>query len=72
MDASWIHNSPWPHDPHWPQSPNLLWPEDRAWVMVSEIDFDSTVIAGSHALVSELVADPGIEALPIREGADLT
>ncbi|MFE4229950.1 hypothetical protein ACFRJ8_18910 [Arthrobacter sp. NPDC056886] len=40
--------------------------------MVTEIDFDSTVVAGSHELVSALVRDPAIEALPLNEGADLT
>ncbi|WP_286132760.1 hypothetical protein [Arthrobacter sp. OY3WO11] len=40
--------------------------------MVSEIDFDSTVVAGSHELISALVRDPAIEALPVDEGADLT
>jgi hypothetical protein len=71
-DGSWIHDAPWNRDPHWPQSPNLLWPEDKAWVMVTEIDFDSTIVAGSPGLVADLIADPQIEAVPIHEGADLT
>lgn len=54
------------------QSPNILWPEDRAWVLVSEIDFDSTIVAGSSELIREICADDRLEALPIREGADLT
>jgi hypothetical protein len=71
-DTAWIREAPWSQDPHWPQSPSLLWPEDRAWVLVSEIDFDSTIIAGSPELVAGLVTEPGIEALQIQEGADLT
>ena len=71
-DATWIHDTPWNRDPHWPQSPSLLWPEDRAWVMVTEVDFDSTIVAGSEDLVAELIADPRIEALQINEAADLT
>ncbi len=71
-DASWIQDAPWNRDRYWPQSPNLLWPEDRAWVMVSEVDFDSTIIAGSHGLIAELIAHPRIEAFQIPEGADLT
>ncbi|MGO4807440.1 hypothetical protein AB4089_20235 [Arthrobacter sp. 2MCAF15] len=71
-DAVWIQDSPWNRDPHWPQSPSLLWPEDRAWVMVTEIDFDSTIVAGSPSLVADLIADQSIEALQINEGADLT
>lgn len=49
-----------------------MWPADRAWTLVTEIDFDSTIIGGSQNLISEIVADPGIEALQIPEGADLT
>lgn len=69
---SWVNQVPWHHSPQFPQSPSILWPADRSWVMVTEIDFDSTVVAGSHELVSALIQDPVIEALPINEGADLT
>ncbi|MDR6506028.1 hypothetical protein [Arthrobacter oryzae] len=71
-DPAWTRAAPWHHDPRWPQSPSLLWPEDRSWVLVTEIDFDSTVVAGSAALIAELVAAPRVEALRISEGADLT
>jgi hypothetical protein len=71
-DPQWTRAAPWHHDPRWPQSPSLLWPDDRAWVMVTEVDFDSTIVAGSNALVAALVADPGVEALEIPEGADLS
>lgn len=54
------------------QSPNLVWPDDRAWVLVTEIDFDSTVVGGSPELVRELCADRRLEAHPLPEGADLT
>ena len=46
--------------PQFPQSPSILWPADRRWVMVSEIDFDSTVVAGSQELISALVLDPAM------------
>ncbi|MDQ0076364.1 hypothetical protein [Arthrobacter oryzae] len=71
-DPAWTLTAPWHHDPRWPQSPSLLWPEDRSWVLVTEIDFDSTVVAGSSALIAELVRAPGVEALQISEGACLT
>ncbi|WP_445154031.1 hypothetical protein ACTWLI_11825 [Arthrobacter sp. Hor0625] len=71
-DSGWVNQVPWHHSPQFPQSPNILWPSDRSWVMVTEIDFDSTVVAGSRDLVSALVRDPAIEALPLDEGADLT
>lgn len=38
---------------------------------MSEVDFDSTVVAGSAELIRALCADERLEALPITEGADL-
>lgn len=71
IDPAWVADAPWTESPMWPQSPSLIWPDDHAWFLVSEIDFDSTVIAGSRALVDALVADTSIEALELPEGADL-
>lgn len=71
-DPRWMGQAPWNDSAQFPQSPNILWPEDQAWVLVSEIDFDSTVIAGSPELISALARDPDIEALILREGADLS
>ncbi|PRB00353.1 hypothetical protein [Microbacterium sp. MYb64] len=51
--------------------PSLIWPADRAWILVSEIDFDSTIVGGSPALIAALCADERLEALPIPEGANL-
>jgi hypothetical protein len=69
-DPTFLSRSPWSHD-RWPQSPSIIWPADRAWVVVTEIDFDSTIVAGSRALIDEIVSDPAIEALEVPEGADL-
>jgi hypothetical protein len=54
------------------RSPNQWWPQDRAWCVASEIDFDSTLVAGSQDLVSDLVAHPGIEAFQVAPGDDLS
>lgn len=59
-------------DPERPQSPSILWPEDQAWVLTTEIDYDSTVIAGSRELVDRILATPAVEAREIPEGADLS
>lgn len=53
-------------------SPSLLWPDDHAWVLVTEVDYDSTVIGGSAAVVDAIVSDPELEAFVIPEGADLS
>ncbi|WP_031208199.1 hypothetical protein [Microbacterium maritypicum] len=78
-DPEWVLHVPWrdlPAEEHgFPpsgQSPSILWPEDRAWVMVSEVDYDSTIVAGSPALIEALCADEQLEALPLPEGAALT
>ena len=78
-DPDWILDAPWRDRAGEPRGfppraehPSLLWPEDRAWVMVSEIDFDSTVVAGSADLIAAICADDRLEALPIPDGADLS
>ncbi|MHB8589261.1 MAG: hypothetical protein ACYDA0_10465 [Candidatus Dormibacteraceae bacterium] len=48
----------------WQDGPNLLWPDDRAWCVASEIDFAYTYIGGSKELIDEILKDPALEALP--------
>jgi hypothetical protein len=48
------------------QTPNLWWPNDRAWCVASEIDFCSTYVAGSPALLERVVGDERLEAIPVR------
>jgi hypothetical protein len=78
-EPGWILDAPWRDaeaEQHGfapsAQHPSLIWPEDHAWVLVSEIDYDSTVVAGSAELIDAICADPAIEALPLPENADLT
>ena len=77
-DADWPLRVPWRDTvaeqhgfPPSAQHPSLIWPADHAWILVSEIDFDSTIVGGSEALVAALCADDRLEALPIPEGANL-
>jgi hypothetical protein len=37
--------------------PNLWWPDDRAWVVASEIDLAWSYLGGSADLVDAVVAD---------------
>ncbi|MGF2949540.1 hypothetical protein [Microbacterium alcoholitolerans] len=78
-DPNWVLDAPWrdgPGEAHgFPpsaQHPNIVWPADHAWTMVSEIDFDSTIVAGSADLVAAICADPRLEAEPIPADADLS
>ncbi|WP_242910759.1 hypothetical protein [Actinomadura terrae] len=48
------------------QSPNLFWPDDRAWCVTSETDLDSTYLGGTGALVSDILADERLEAVPVE------
>jgi hypothetical protein len=46
---------------HDPQSPNLIWPEDHSWCVGTEIDFDSTLVAGSEELIEDLLHERTLE-----------
>ena len=74
VDASWPEHAPWrdPNATWFTHSPSLIWPADHAWALVTEIDFDSTVIGGSAALIAALCNDPDLEAFPLGENADLS
>ncbi|MGV8979107.1 MAG: hypothetical protein ACOH17_13790 [Cellulomonas sp.] len=58
----------WWLDPTWfqAQSPNLFWPTDRAWCVATEIDFDSTLVGGTRALIDALLNEPTLDAWPIH------
>jgi hypothetical protein len=49
-----------------PQSPNLFWPEDHAWCVASEIDYDSTLIGDTTELVHAIINDPTFDAWPVQ------
>ena len=57
-------------------APNLIWPADRSWLVVSEVDFDSTLVGGSAGLIHAIVESPELEAWQVEpidsltEGAD--
>ena len=61
----------------WPQSPSLSWPADHRWCIATEIDFDSTIVAGSNDLIAAVLTDPALEAWPVtapdslQDNADL-
>jgi hypothetical protein len=46
------------------QTPNLWWPDDRSWFVGSEIDLPWTYVGGTRELIDEVLAHPGLEALP--------
>jgi hypothetical protein len=48
------------------QGPNLWWPTDRAWCVVTDIDLMSTYVGGSEAAVAAVLSGGGLEAWPAR------
>ena len=46
-------------------SPTIWWPDDRSWLVHSEIDYDSTVVGGTPSLIQALIDDPELEALQV-------
>jgi len=54
------------------QSPSQWWPADRAWAVATEIDFDSTLVAGSEGLIQEIVNHDELEAFRVESTDDLT
>jgi hypothetical protein len=47
------------------QSPNLWWPADRAWCVASEVDFRSTYLGASEALVEAVRAVTSLKTVPV-------
>jgi hypothetical protein len=60
-----------PDMPHATQSPALIWPADRAWVVATEIDFDSTLLAGTAETIAAVLTHPDLEAYPVQPGDSL-
>jgi len=42
-------------------SPSNFWPDDRSWLVYTDWDLWATKVSGSHPLIEDLIADPGIE-----------
>ena len=63
----------WPGmTPPWQQSANLIWPPDHSWCIATDIDWDSTLVAGAPTLADRLLADPRLEAVEVRYEDDLS
>ncbi len=66
-DAAWPRRVPWADpDPEWTASPSLVWPADRAWVLVTDPDATATVLSGSTGLIAAIAADPAVGSAPER------
>jgi hypothetical protein len=45
--------------------PELVWPEDRSWVVATDCDLVSTYVACDERLADLLASDPLLEVLPV-------
>lgn len=60
-----------------PHDPNYWWPDDRAWCLCTDTDFDWAYIAGSAACIREVLSVPELDAYetnlhnPARRGMDI-
>jgi hypothetical protein len=52
--------------PPFRQSPNLFWPADRAWCVATELNFDSTLVAGTDQLIDAILKSPSFDAWPVQ------
>ncbi len=55
--STWLE---WRHG----RGPNYLWPDDRAWIIVTEIDGYSTYVGASRDCIDQILGSPLMEALP--------
>lgn len=46
--------------------PSIIWPERRSWFLVTDIDFDSTLVGGDEVLIREIVCGNEIEAWQVN------
>jgi len=69
----WAARVPWAdRTPEWTASPSWIWPADHALAIATEVDWDSTIVAGTNEFIRAVCTHPGLEALPLREGTSLT
>ena len=54
------------------QSANLWWPQDRAWCVHTEIDLNTTYVAGSQKLVDALLASEKLEVYQLEPTDKIT
>lgn len=52
-------------------TPSLVWPDDRAWCVGTEIDFDSTLVAASEECVTALLSKDGLEVVRVEPNGRL-
>jgi hypothetical protein len=52
-------------NPPFDESPNLWWPDDRSWIVATEIDYTWSYVGGSSELIAQVLGSSTLEALPV-------
>jgi hypothetical protein len=50
----------------WYTSPNLWWPEDRAWIVITEVDGFSSYVGASRVALGDILALSDLEAIEVN------
>ncbi|MCY3884645.1 MAG: hypothetical protein OXG24_06955 [Gammaproteobacteria bacterium] len=50
------------------QTANLAWPDNRNWCLATEIDAEVTYVGGDKDLITAILDEPSLEAVPVRLG----
>lgn len=56
-----VYGIKWSH-----QSASIWWPDDRAWCVATEVDFDWTYVGGSTECIAAVLRCRDLEALPAQ------
>jgi hypothetical protein len=49
----------------WYDSPNLWWPDDRSWIVVTEVDGYSTYVGASQSAIQDILGSPDLESIAV-------
>ncbi|GAB2713359.1 hypothetical protein GCM10027038_09300 [Arthrobacter bambusae] len=53
-------------------TPSYLWPRDETWFLATNLDLDSSILAGPSHLVAKVEALPVLESIPVHISTVLT
>jgi hypothetical protein len=48
------------------EPPEIWWPDDRTWIVVTEIDYAWTYVGAAGAVIAAILDHPDLEALPAK------
>jgi hypothetical protein len=77
MRSYYLLRGPFDSYSQFSQDPSYWWPDDRAWCLCTDTDFEWSYLAGSRECIDEVLAVPLMDAVetkpenPARSGMDL-